>query len=274
MQLASFDVFRTIGFDNTIQLKPAHFFAHKAEIQAADWVLFPEYWQINALIYGLKCRIFPSQASYLIGHNKIEMTRAFETVVPENVPTTHIAPNTTSEAERLWQLMDLPFVAKLPKASMGEGVWLIESREDWLDYLARTDILYVQEHLPIDRDIRVVIVGNQVVTAYWRCQSDRSFHNNVARGGSVDFSAVPQAAIDLALRVAVLLEVDHAGFDIAMVGGHPYLLEFNRLFGNQGIPGGGETLRNAILTHLRTSSNPTMDPDKPRKVEQDWPQAV
>ncbi len=274
MQLVSFDVFRTIGFDNTLQLKPAHFFAHKAELQAADWVLFPEYWQINALIYGLKCRIFPSPASYLIGHNKIEMTRAFEAVAPEHLPTTHIAPNNPSDVERLWQLMDTPFVAKLPKASMGEGVWLIENRRDWLDYSARTDALYVQEHLPIDRDIRVVIVGNKVIAAYWRCQSDRSFHNNVARGGRVEFSAVPQAAIDLAVRVARALEIDHAGFDVAMVGGHPYLLEFNRLFGNQGIPGGGDVLRNAILTHLRTSSNPPVDPDKPRKIEHDWPQAV
>jgi ribosomal protein S6--L-glutamate ligase len=274
MRLVSFDMFRTLGFEGTTYIKPSHFFAHKPEIQAADWVLFPEYWQVNALVYGLKCRIFPSQSSYLIGHNKIEMTRAFEAVVPENVPVTHIAPNTPTEAERLWALMDLPFVAKLPKASMGEGVWLIEDTRDWQDYLAKTDVLYVQEHLPIDRDIRVVIVGDQVVSAYWRCQSDRSFHNNVSRGGVIDQSDVPQAALDLALKVARLLDVDHAGFDVAMVGSHPYLLEFNRLFGNQGIAGGGETLRNAILAYLRDQSSPTLDPDKPRKQEPVWPQAV
>lgn len=274
MRLVSFDVFRTLGFDNTLQLKPNHFFAHKAAIQMADWVLFPEYWQINALVYGLKSRIFPSQASYLIGHNKIEMTRAFEAIVPGNIPVTHIAPNTPTEVDRIWALMDLPFVAKQPKASMGEGVWLIESRRDWLDYLNRSDVIYVQEYLPIDRDIRVVIIGDQIVSAYWRCQSDRSFHNNVARGGTLDFSPVPQAALDLALKVAASLNVDHAGFDIAMVGGHPYLLEFNRLFGNQGIAGGSETLRNAIISYLHKQMHPTLDPDKPRNPEPLWPQAV
>lgn len=274
MRLVSFNVFRTLGFENTQYIKPNHFFAHKADIQAADWVLFPEYWQVNAVVYGLKSRIFPSLASYLIGHNKIEMTRAFEMVAPEYVPVTHIAPNTEIEAERVWELMDLPFVAKLPKASMGEGVWLIESRQDWLDYLQRSEVIYAQEYLPINRDIRVVIVGDQAVTAYWRCQSDRSFHNNVARGGTLDFGPVPAAAVELAQRVASALDVNHAGFDIAMVGEHPYLLEFNRLFGNQGVVGGGDILRNAIMSYLHSQSSAPIGPDKPRKLEQPWPQAV
>lgn len=278
MRLVSFDMFRTLRFDNTSFIKPSHFFAHKAELQAADWVLFPEYWQVNALVYGLKCRIFPSHASYLIGHNKVEMTRAFQSVVPEHTPVTHIAPNTPTEAERLWALMDTPFVAKLPKASMGEGVWLIETARDWQSYCDKADVLYVQEYLPIDRDIRVVLVGDQVVSAYWRCQSDRSFHNNVARGGWVDHSPVPQVAIDLVKRVALLLDVDHAGFDVAMVGSHPYLLEFNRLFGNQGIPGGGEALRSAIMGYLSSrTTTPTQDPPRPGKEpgkEPVWPQAV
>lgn len=273
MNLVSFDLFRTLGFENTRQLKPAQLFSHKDDIRGADWVLFPEYWQVNALKYGLNARIFPSQASYLIGHNKIEMTRAFQTVVPEHVPVTHIAPNTPLEAERLWNYMDLPFVVKLPKASMGEGVWLVESPQDWRDYLKRTEVLYVQEYLPIDRDIRVVLVGDTVVAAYWRCQSDRSFHNNVARGGTVDYAPVPAAAIELVKNVAAALGIDHAGFDVAMVGNHPYLFEFNRLFGTQGIPGGAASLKAAILDHLSKNMSPSIDPDKPRAPEV-WPQAV
>jgi ribosomal protein S6--L-glutamate ligase len=273
MRLISFDVFRTLGFPNTQVLKPNNCFRHKTELQEADWVLFPEYWQLNALTIGLKCKVFPSQASYLIGHNKIEMTRAFTVVAPEHVPDTRILANTPENAVNLWREMDAPFVAKLPKSSMGEGVWLIEDRNQWRDYTARTDVLYVQEYLPITRDIRVVVVGEQVIAAYWRCQSERSFHNNVARGGWVDHSPVPEAATALALRVARELGVDHAGFDIAMVGDHPYLLEFNRLFGNQGIPGGGETLRNAILSYLEKQSQPE-DPDCPRDPPVIWPEAM
>jgi len=270
MPWVSFNVFRTLGFADTLQLKPEEVFKYRAEISAADWVLFPEYWQLNALVYGLKARVFPSEASYRLGHNKIEMTRAFELVAPANTPFTRILANTPENAADLWDGMDHPFVAKLPKASQGNGVWLIESLQDWRDYLARTEVLYVQEQLPIDRDIRIAIVGDQVVAAYWRLQAAQGFYNNVSKGGFVDRSPVPQPAIDLALHLARTLDIDHAGFDIAMVGEHPYVLEFNRLFGNQGIEGGDAHLRQMILDYLLRQSVPTRPnfpsrPSSPRR---------
>ena len=38
------------------------------------------------------------------------------------------------------------------------GVFLVESMADWERCCAMTDVLYVQERLPIDRDRRVVWV--------------------------------------------------------------------------------------------------------------------
>jgi ribosomal protein S6--L-glutamate ligase len=264
MAWVSFDVFRTLGFQDTLQLKPDQLFSRKEDISHADWVLFAEHWQLNALIYGLKARVFPSEASYRLGHDKIEMTRAFEVVAPVNTPHTRIAPNTPRHAEDLWQEMGLPFVAKLPKASQGNGVWLITDHRQWRDYLNSTDILYVQEYLPIDRDVRVIVVGTEVVSAYWRCQSERGFYNNIAQGGTVDYSPVPVQVTDLALHLARSLDINHAGFDIALVEGHPYVLEFNRLFGNQGIPGGDARLRDAIVRYLNSHGELT-GPDTPDK---------
>ncbi|MFT5887483.1 MAG: ribosomal protein S6--L-glutamate ligase [Zhongshania sp.] len=257
MAWISFDIFRTLGFNDTKQLKPEQIFKHKDEISSADWVLYPEFWQLNALIYGLKARVFPSQASYVLGHNKIEMTRAFEMVAPANTPHTEILANTPSNADKLWDEMDRPFVAKLAKASQGRGVWLIEGLSDWRRYLEQTDTLYIQEYLPINRDIRVVIIGDQVVCAYWRLQADQGFYNNVAKGGVIDQSPVPAQAVNLALHLAQSLDINHAGFDIAMVGDHPYVFEFNRLFGNQGIEGGDQKIREAIVDYLHRQQTPT-----------------
>lgn len=245
MNLVSFNVFRTLGFPDTTVLKPGDIFSHKDLLTGVDWVLFPEYWQLNALVYGLNCRVFPSEASYRIGHNKVEMTRAFEVVAPAHTPWTMIEANTPESQDHIWDMMTLPFVAKLPKASMGEGVWLIESTQDWREYCAKTDVLYAQEYLPIDRDARVVVVGDKVVAAYWRMQSEQGFYNNVSKGGAIDTSPVPAVVTDLALRLAQDLGVNHAGFDIALVGQHPFVLEFNRLFGNHGVD--SKTLRDAIL---------------------------
>ncbi|MDI9243730.1 hypothetical protein [Marinobacter sp. CHS3-4] len=272
MKLVSFDIFRTLGFPNTTVLKPDQFLAHKELLKSADWVLFPEYWQLNALVYGLNCRVFPSISSYRIGHDKVEMTRAFQAVAPEHTPWTLIQPNCAHEQQAVWDAMALPFVAKLPKASMGEGVWLIETRADWQRYCAQTSVLYAQEYLPIDRDLRIVIVGNTVVSAYWRTQSDQGFYNNVSKGGQIDRSDIPEAAITLALRLARELGVDHAGFDIALVDGYPFVLEFNRLFGNQGL-GEGCDLKAAILDHLQGQTEPE-DPDGPTEPVPLWPVAV
>ena len=268
MQLISLDILRTLGLPNVRPIKPEHFLAHKDELRAADWVLFPEYWQLNALAYGLKCRIFPSLPSYYIGHDKVEMTRAFQTVAPDNVPLIRIAANGPLEREEIWDTFPHPFVAKNPKASMGEGVWLIESRSDWQRYCDQATVLYAQEYLPIDRDLRIVIVGDQVVSAYWRHQADTGFYNNISRGGRMVAGPVPDSAFQLALRVATTLGIDHAGFDIAMVGGHPYLLEFNRLFGNQGVDNG--RLNTAILEYLRGHNQP----DRPDPAGVHWPLAV
>lgn len=263
MSWISFDALRTLGFTDTRYLKPEQLFAERELIKSAEWVLFPEYWQLGALVHGYKSRIFPSPASYLLGHDKIEMTRAFMSVVPQHVPQTLICGNTPSRAEALWDEMGLPFVAKLPRSSQGQGVWLVENRAQWTQYLAFTDVLYVQELLPIDRDLRIVVIGGRVVDAYWRLQSPDGFHNNVSRGGSISYDQVTQNAIDLALHVAATLGIDHAGFDIAMVGQHPYLLEFNRLFGNSGIRGGDAVVHEAIVQYLRSHSKP-MNPGTPR----------
>jgi ribosomal protein S6--L-glutamate ligase len=80
-----------------------------------------------------------------------------------------------------------------------------------------------------------VVIGDRVVASYWRLQSADGFHNNIAAGGRLDFSPAPPAAIELVERVSRGLGIDHAGFDVAMVGDRPYILEFNRLFGNHGL---------------------------------------
>ena len=262
MQLVSFDIFRTLGLPKTTNLKAESFLKHRTELQQADWVLFPEYWQLNALIYGLGCRVFPSQASYLVGHNKTEMVRAFTACVPQHTPHTVISVNDESNRERIWREMEIPFVAKLTKSSMGQGVWLIESIGDWRRYCAVADVLYAQEYLPIERDLRIVVIGNRVVDSYWRLQAAQGFYNNLAQGGTVDRSIpIPDSAVQLVQQVAAKLGVNHAGFDVAMVGNHPYLLEFNRLFGTHGIAGGQGSVKDFIWNYLQEE----LEPPKPKR---------
>jgi ribosomal protein S6--L-glutamate ligase len=255
MQIVTFDALRCLDIPGVRYIKPEQYLNHLPEITQADWVLFPEYWQVNALHYGLGVRLFPSIASYHIGHDKIEQTRAFQLVCPHNIPDTQILENSPENAERLWDELVTPFVAKDPRSSEGRGVFLIEDRHQWRDYCAQSPVLYVQERLPINRDLRLVLVGKKVVAGYWRLQSPDGFHNNVAQGGQLDFSPLPATAVQLVEQVAQRLDINHGGFDVAMVGSHPYIIEYNRLCGNQGLVEQGIRIGAMINDHLLTAGH-------------------
>ena len=255
LRLVTFDPFRALGIPGVIYIKPELLFRERERLSSADWVLFPEYWQLNPLIYGLGARIFPSHSSYLLGHNKVEMTRSLWSIIPEHVPATEILPNTPSSIEQVLSQFSFPFVAKTIKSSMGQGVFLIENRTQLHAYAASHDSLYIQEYLPASRDLRVVWVGNQVLSAYWRISDDGGFHHNVAQGGRIDFSEVPEQPLRLVERVALKLGIDHAGFDLIEWAGHWYFLEFNVLFGNQALNARRIPLVEQIYAYLLNRSN-------------------
>lgn len=265
MRLISFNAFRSLGIPEVTYRKPEQMFRELATLRQAEWLLYPEYWQINTLLYGLKSRIFPSAASYHLGHDKIEQTRAFLSVAPAHVPHTLILPSTPSSMEQILDEMPLPLVAKRVRSSMGEGVFLIETTSQLRTYAEQNEILYVQELLPLQRDLRVVWVGDQVIGAYWREQGD-GFHFNVARGGQINYEHIPPQALSLVSEVAQALGIDHAGFDVAMVDGHPMLLEFNLLFGLDGLNRLGVNVGEHVMQYLLAQDDQPRNPLRPQPV--------
>lgn len=109
----------------------------------------------------------------------------------------------------------------------------------------------------------MVWVGDRVLAAYWRIAPQGGFHNNLALGARTSFDDIPEAAPALVERVARALGVDHAGFDLAVVEGHLYLLEFNTLFGNEALRMRGIRLGEAILDYLHRRSSAPRNPPTP-----------
>jgi len=250
MRFVSFDPLRTLGMPSVRPIRPESWLQEREAILRARWVLFPETWQVNALVYGWRKRIFPSLPSYHLGYSKIEMTRAFEAVAPAHVPATRILPATEASVARVLDELRLPIVVKEVRSSMGRGVALVRDRAELAAWAAGQPVLYAQEYLPIRRDLRIVIVGRGALAAYWRIAADACFHNNVARGASISFDGVPEEVVRLVEGVAGSLGIDHAGFDVAVVDGHPYLLEFNLLFGTSALAERGIRSGPRILEYL------------------------
>jgi len=259
MRFVSFDPFRTLQLRDVTYVKPEDFWAHRELLRQAACLLFPAYWQIHALTYGLRARIFPSLASYHLGHDKVEMTRAFWTVCPEHVPRTLLLPSTSGAWERARDELGLPFVAKVVKSAQGAGVFRIEQRADWEAYAEDQTQLYAQELIPAERDLRLIVIGQDVIGGYWREHAPGCFHNNVARGARVVHDPIPPAAIELVTRVARQLGIDHAGFDLIEHEGTFHLLELNRLFGTRGLTDQGIALAPILQRHL----DRLVEPDHP-----------
>lgn len=262
MNILSFDALRTYDFKHISYMKPEHLFKEKKLVMNADWIIYPPYWQVNTLVYGLKKNIFPNISTYHLGHNKVEMTRALTAVLPQNMPYTEILPEGPESRDFILSTFDFPFICKEVLSSMGNGVHLIEKPSDFHRYADRNDVLYVQEYLPIDRDLRITYVGDRIIGGYWRVAGENSFKNNVAQGGSIEYGEIPLAARQLVETAASLLNINHAGFDVAMVDGYPYLFEFNVMFGTEGLLRQNIDIGGAVYDYL-LSLQPPVNPIPP-----------
>ncbi len=128
-----------------------------------------------------------------------------------------------------------PFVAKTPiGSSQGEGVFLVRCPEELSQYLRTHNPAYIQEYLPIERDLRVVAIDGNLVHAYWRIHAEGDFRNNVSRGGTVSFEDIPAEALDFAMDAARRCGFDEVGLDICEHAGKYYVLEANMVFGQEG----------------------------------------
>jgi ribosomal protein S6--L-glutamate ligase len=85
-----------------------------------------------------------------------------------------------------------------------------------------------------DRDIRVVIIGDRVVHAYWRVAPEGDFRSNVAVGGRIHLAPVPQSVLDLALDTARRCRWNDVGLDVCESDGRQYVLEANMKYGKEG----------------------------------------
>jgi ribosomal protein S6--L-glutamate ligase len=256
VKFVTFNPYRTLGIPNTQYLKPELMFRHKDMLMEADVLLFPERWQVHSLVYGLKKDIFPSIQSIHLGYDKVEMTRALQMIVPEHVPYTLILGNSEKNIEKVLDEFYFPFIAKEVRNSMGKGVYLIENERQFRQYAQAQSVLYVQEYLPIDRDLRVVYVGDEVLCAYWRVGPALSHLNNVAQGGQIVYDFIPEHALELVRQVAQTLNINHAGFDIAIVDQNCYIFEFNVLFGHTGLQGLNLSIEQKITEYLYQAFSP------------------
>jgi ribosomal protein S6--L-glutamate ligase len=181
---------------------------------------------------------FPSYHTYKCVQDKIKQSALFQIAGLPHPRTRVFYGNRQKSA--IGDYFSFPCIAKEPRGSaMGRGVFLIENKADLDAYTHARHVAYIQEYLPIDRDIRVVVIGGVVVHAYWRIAKQGEFRTNVARGGRISLDPVPEAAVDLARRAANACGWDDVGMDICCHDGQYAILEANMKYGREGFRAAG-----------------------------------
>jgi len=123
-----------------------------------------------------------------------------------------------------------PFVLKTAFGSLGKGVWKIDDRATFERVLERvkcTPHLY-QRFVAASsgRDVRVIVIGGEVVAAMERV-SRGDFRSNIELGGSAKPYDVPPVLASLCVKAARILGLDYCGIDILEDGDTYRLCEVN-----------------------------------------------
>jgi ribosomal protein S6--L-glutamate ligase len=201
-------------------------------IRKAEKIYYPTTFYAD-LFDAMGKATFPSYHTYKCVQDKIKQTALFELLnLPH--PRTRVFYG-TRQKKRILDHFKFPFIGKIPRGSaMGRGVYFIHNPKELQKYLDQTSPAYIQEYLSIDRDMRIVVIGNRIVHAYWRIAPANEYRSNVAVGGKISFAAVPEKARDLALRVARVCRWDDVGIDICEHKGRFWVLEANMKYGKEG----------------------------------------
>ena len=154
------------------------------------------------------------------------------------MPKTYIAPMTfLKEYPDYAFLMQVenslgyPMVIKESKGSFGEQVYLVQNHEEAVKKIQEIGHheFIMQEYIEASkgRDIRINVVGNQVVTAMERVNSN-VFRANITNGGKMKPYTPTEDEAALAVKVCEYLGLDFAGVDILFGEKHePILCEVN-----------------------------------------------
>jgi len=219
----------------------------QAAIRAAPKVYYPTAFYAD-LFNAMGKPTFPNFHTYKFAQDKIRQTAIFEMKgIPH--PKTRVFYG-KKQHQCIPDHFPFPFVAKIPRGSArGTGVFLIENHQDLASYLGQQGPAYIQEYLPIDRDMRLVIIGKKIRLAFWRLAPKEEFHTNLSRGGSICFDPLPGEACDLALETAQACGWNDVGIDIAESDGRYYVLEGNMKYGTKGFKAAGIDYK-ALLVKL------------------------
>ncbi|AIR04076.1 MULTISPECIES: 30S ribosomal protein S6--L-glutamate ligase [Cedecea] len=158
-----------------------------------------------------------------------------------DLPVTGFAHSPDDTSDLIDMVGGAPLVVKLVEGTQGIGVVLAETRqaaESVIDAFRGLNAhILVQEYIKEakGRDIRCLVVGDEVVAAIERQAKPGDFRSNLHRGGVAHQVTITDLEREVALKAASTLGLDIAGVDILRADRGPLVMEVNASPGLEGI---------------------------------------
>ena len=153
---------------------------------------------------GIRC--FNNSLTNRIANDKF---LSFEFLSKENVP---VIPTFSSSEE----VGSFPLVMKSVDGHGGLEVYLVDSKEEAETFKNKNKRYVYQKYYPNEGDLRLYVLGKQVIGAVYR-HSKGDFRSNFSLGGEVKAYEPEQEIMDVAIKVASLLNADYIGVDFIKI---------------------------------------------------------
>lgn len=185
------------------------------------------------------------QASQILARNRIP------------VPKTVYVRDILDVEQAIETVGGLPVVVKVTQGTQGDGVFLrhtaFEVRNLVQGLLMTGKSVLVQEYIAEShgKDIRALVVGDEVVACMRRRARGREFRSNYHLNGTVEKVELPEGYAEAACRAARVLGLNIAGVDLLEGKDGPLVLEVNSSPGLEGIEkASGVNVAGAIVDYV------------------------
>ena len=134
-----------------------------------------------------------------------------------------------------------PVIIKLIEGTQGIGVILADKLETATSIIellqSQKQNILIQKFVSESKgkDVRAIVVGDQVVAAMRRVAQGQEFRSNVHRGGKTEQIDLDPAFVDAAVRATQIMGLRVAGVDMLEGADGPQILEVNSSPGLEGI---------------------------------------
>ncbi len=186
--------------------------------------------------------VFPLNESVAIGRSRDKL-RALQLLAREGIglPVTAFAHGPRKSEDVIKEVGGTPCVIKLLEGTQGMGVILAEtqaSAKSIIEAFSAANInILVQEYIKEagGTDVRVLVIGGEVVAAMKRTGKIGDFRSNLHRGGKAEVADLSPEERSTAIRSAEILGLNVCGVDMLRAKRGPVVIEVNSSPGIEGI---------------------------------------